>query len=50
MVSVDGQARRALGAHDYFGEIALIDGGVRAATVTAMTELKRFGLDTLDFR
>ena len=31
-VTVDGDLRRTLGPGDYFGEIALIDGGARTAT------------------
>jgi CRP/FNR family transcriptional regulator, cyclic AMP receptor protein len=34
-VSAGGQARATLGPGDYFGEIALIDGLPRSATVTA---------------
>jgi Pyruvate phosphate dikinase, AMP/ATP-binding domain/Cyclic nucleotide-binding domain len=49
-VSVGGQPRPGLKAGDYFGEIALIDGGTRAATVTAATELVCYGLTYWDFR
>lgn len=49
-VSVRGQPRGGLGPGDYFGEIALIDGGPRSATVTATTDLVCFGLTFWDFR
>ncbi len=49
-VSVGGQPRPGLGPGDYFGEIALIDGGERAATVTAITDLVCLGLNYWDFR
>jgi pyruvate,water dikinase len=49
-VSVGGQPRRSLGPGDYFGEIALIDGGERTATVTAVTDLVCLGLTYWDFR
>lgn len=49
-VSVRGQPRPGLGPGDYFGEIALIDGGERAATVTALTDLVCLGLTYWDFR
>jgi pyruvate,water dikinase len=49
-VSVHGQPRAGLKAGDHFGEIALIDGGARSATVTAATELVRHGLTYWDFR
>jgi CRP-like cAMP-binding protein len=49
-VSVRGNERGTLKAGDYFGEIALIDGGARSATVTASTELVCQGLTYWDFR
>jgi CRP-like cAMP-binding protein len=49
-VSVRGAPRPGLKAGDFFGEIALIDGGERAATVTAATELVCYGLTYWDFR
>ena len=38
-VSVHGRPRRELHAGDYFGEISLIDGKKRSATVTATSDL-----------
>ena len=38
-VSVHGRPRRELSAGDYFGEISLIDGKKRSATVTATSDL-----------
>jgi phosphoenolpyruvate synthase/pyruvate phosphate dikinase len=49
-VSVRGEARAGLKAGDHFGEIALIDGGERSATVSATTELVCYGLTYWDFR
>src|SRR4030088_2734380 len=49
-VAVDGQARGTLGPGDYFGEIALIDGGSRTATVTASSDGKCYGLTPWQFR
>lgn len=48
-VSVQGRPRRTLTAGDYFGEIALIDGGARSATVTAASDLVCWGLTYWDF-
>jgi pyruvate,water dikinase len=49
-VTVRGTSRPGMGPGDYFGEIALIDGGERAATVTAVGELICHGLTYWDFR
>ena len=49
-VSSKGVQLSTLGPGDYFGEIALIDGGPRSATVTAATDLVCFGLTFWEFR
>jgi CRP-like cAMP-binding protein len=49
-VTVGGKHRTTLNPGDYFGEIALIDGGARSATVTADSELVCYGLTYWDFR
>ena len=49
-VTVDGVERRTLGAGDYFGEIALIDGGLRTATVTAASDGVAYGLTRWQFK
>jgi Pyruvate phosphate dikinase, AMP/ATP-binding domain/Cyclic nucleotide-binding domain len=49
-VSVKGEKRATLGPGDYFGELALIDGGPRSATVTADTDLVCYGLTFWEFR
>jgi len=48
-VSVDGVDHATLGPGTYFGEISLIDGGSRSATVTAATDLKTVSLTSWDF-
>src|SRR3970282_1311707 len=49
-VSSKGVHLATLGPGDYFGEIALIDGGPRSATVTAATDMGCYGLTFWEFR
>jgi CRP-like cAMP-binding protein len=49
-VSVRGQHRTTIGPGDYFGEIALIDDGVRSASITAATDLLCYGMTPWEFR
>ena len=49
-VTVGGAFRRTLGAGEHFGEIALIDGRARSATVTADGELVCQGITLWDFQ
>ena len=49
-VSAKGLHINTLGPGDHFGEIALIDGGPRSATVTAATDLVCYGLTFWEFR
>jgi len=49
-VTVDGEPRAALQAGDYFGEIALLLGSSRTATVTARSDLRCHALTPWDFR
>ena len=49
-VTVDGEQRGTLGPGDYYGEIALLDGGARTATIIATTDGKSYGLTSWQFR
>ena len=49
-VSQGGQDRATLGPGDHFGEIALIDDGVRTASVKADSQLKAYGLTSWEFK
>ena len=49
-VVIGSERVATLSPDDYFGEISLIDGGPRTATVTSETELTTISLTTWDFR
>jgi CRP/FNR family cyclic AMP-dependent transcriptional regulator len=49
-VSIGGRSVRTLGPGDYFGEIALIDDGLRSASVVAATDLTCRGIAAWEFK
>ncbi len=49
-VQVGGRTRRRLGPGAFFGEIALLDGGPRSASVIAETPVRTFSITSWDFR
>jgi CRP-like cAMP-binding protein len=49
-VFVAGEHKATLGTGDHFGEIALIDDGVRSASIVAATDLLCYGLTPWEFR
>jgi CRP-like cAMP-binding protein len=49
-VKVGDRTRTKLKSGDFFGEISLLDGGPRTATVTAETEVTMLGLTPWDFK
>ena len=49
-VTVKGHARPPLSAGAHFGEVALIDGQERSATITASSDLVCYGLTYWDFQ
>ena len=49
-VTVDGGSVGTIGPGDYFGEIALLTGSDRTATVTALTDMRCYGMTSWDFK
>ena len=49
-VTVSGEPVATIGPGDYFGEIALLTGSDRTATVTASTDMVCYGMTSWDFK
>jgi CRP-like cAMP-binding protein len=49
VVEVDGATHTTLGPGSYFGEMSLLDGGPRSATVRAITPLRTVSMTSWDF-
>jgi CRP-like cAMP-binding protein len=49
-VTVEGQQRGTIGPGDYFGEIALLTGSDRTATIVATSDMVCYGMTPWDFR
>jgi CRP/FNR family cyclic AMP-dependent transcriptional regulator len=48
-VDVDGTTRATLGPGSYFGEMSLLDGGPRSATVRAVSPVRTISMASWDF-
>ena len=48
-VTVNGVVVNQLGPNDFFGEVALLDGGLRTATVVATTEVAAHVIEQREF-
>jgi len=49
-VTVDGEPRGTIGPGDYFGEIALLTGSDRTASIRARTDMVCYGMTAWDFK
>jgi CRP-like cAMP-binding protein len=49
-ITIGGKTKAKLGPGDFFGEVALLDGGPRTATVTALSPLRLVGITGWVFR
>jgi CRP/FNR family transcriptional regulator, cyclic AMP receptor protein len=49
-VTIGGKTKARLGPGDFFGEVALLDGGPRTATVTASSDVRLVGITGWVFR
>lgn len=49
-VTIGGKTKAKLGPGDFFGEVALLDGGPRTATVKALTPVRLVGITGWVFR
>jgi CRP/FNR family transcriptional regulator, cyclic AMP receptor protein len=50
IVGANARPTARLGRHDFFGEVALIDGGRRSADITAATNMRCWGISQREFR
>ena len=49
-VQVNGRTRATLGAGSYFGELSVLDGGLRTASVVAASPLETWSIAEFNFR